>query len=131
MKLTLALLSLALSTSALAADTNAPYNPHSGMNMQGNPHAGMSLTGSGQGKVAMSQQGTVLSTINVPQYTYIEVRQGKDSRWLATTTVSVKKGDVIRFDDGMMMRNFYSKTLKRTFPSIAFVSRVEVGGGKK
>ena len=121
MKLTLALLSLALSTSALAAGTSTPYNPH----------AGMSLTGMGQGKVAMSQQGTVLSTINVPQYTYIEVRLGKDSRWLATTTVSVKKGDVIRFDDGMMMRNFYSKTLKRTFPSIAFVSRVEVGGGKK
>jgi hypothetical protein len=40
--------------------------------------------------------------------------------------VVAKKGDVIRFDDGMVMTNFESKTLKRTFPSVTFVSSVVV-----
>ena len=38
----------------------------------------------------------------------------------------VKKGDVIRFDNGMAMTNFHSKTLNRTFPSVLFVNSVVV-----
>ncbi|MFH1043917.1 MAG: hypothetical protein V1796_02400 [Pseudomonadota bacterium] len=34
------------------------------------------------------------------------------------------RGDVIRFDNDMVMTNFRSKTLNRTFPSVLFVSRV-------
>ncbi|MEK7361265.1 MAG: hypothetical protein AAB133_04205 [Pseudomonadota bacterium] len=60
------------------------------------------------------------------QYTYLEVTQNKKNLWLAASTVAVKKGDVIRFDDGMAMANFHSKSLNRTFPSITFVSRVVV-----
>jgi hypothetical protein len=125
----LCLASLALSTQVYAADTAAPHNPHAGMTMGTNPHAGMSLSGSASAE--LTQQGVVLTAIDVPQYTYIEVRQGKDSHWLATTTVAVKKGDVIRFGDGMMMSNFYSKSLKRTFDKIAFVSMVRVSNAKK
>lgn len=78
----------------------------------------------------LTQQGTVLSSIDVPSYTYIEVRQGKAVRWLAAATVKVNKGDTIRFDDGMVMTNHVSKTLNRTFSNITFVNRVEVGGKK-
>ena len=45
---------------------------------------------------------------------------------LAASTVAVKKGDVIRFDDGVVMTSFHSKSLNRTFPSITFVNRVVV-----
>ncbi len=123
MKSILALLALTCSSLAFAADSAPAKNPHPGMMLPAGPHSGMPM---GAAQMALNQQGTVLSTINVPTYTYIEVRQGKNSRWLAATTVALKKGDAIRFDDGMMMTNFYSKTLKRTFPSIAFVSKVEV-----
>lgn len=126
MKYLAILLAASLSSSAFAASPAAPKDPHAGMMLPGNPQGGM-----GAPMMALNQQGTVLSSIDVPQYTYIEVRQDKQSRWLAASTVAVKKGDVIRFDDGMLMTNFYSKSLKRTFPSISFVNKVEVGGKRK
>ena len=112
---------LALSASVLAAPPSAPANPHTGMKMPAMSGPAVQLT----------QEATVLSTISVPEYSYIEAAQGKKTVWLAATTVAVKKGDVIRFDDGMVMNNFYSKTLKRTFPSIVFVNSVAVAGKKK
>ena len=115
------LLALSLSASALAAEPAAPVNPHAGMKMPAMSAPGIQLT----------QKATVLSTLNVPQYTYIEASQDKKTLWLAATTLTVKKGDVIRFDDGMAMTNFYSQSLKRTFPSILFVNSVVVSNGKK
>jgi len=84
----------------------------------------------GDGKIVpdaqLPQKGKVLSSIDAAGYTYIEVSQNKKTLWLAGTQIAVKKGDVIRFDDGMVMTNFNSKTLNRTFPSVTFVSRVVV-----
>jgi len=75
---------------------------------------------------ALTQTAKVVSTIKSPPYTYLEVSQGKQTRWLAATIIAVKAGDVIQFDEGLEMRDFHSKTLKRTFPSIFFVNKVEV-----
>jgi len=76
--------------------------------------------------ISLTQKAQVLSTIEVPQYTYIEVMQDNKNRWLAATTVAVKKGDTIQFNDGTTMINFNSKTLNRTFANITFVDRVVV-----
>ncbi|MCX7087089.1 MAG: hypothetical protein NTV00_03435 [Methylococcales bacterium] len=73
---------------------------------------------------ALAQKAKVIEVINVPQYTYLEVSQNNQSRWIAAPSVDVKKEDVIAFNDGAMMTDFYSKTLDRTFPSIAFVNQV-------
>ncbi len=86
----------------------------------------MTKQGKGAPEIPLPQKARVLSITNVPQYTYIEVTQNKKNLWLAASTVAVKKGDVIRFDDGMVMTNFHSKSLNRTFPSITFVNRVVV-----
>jgi hypothetical protein len=80
----------------------------------------------GAPEAQLPQKAKVLSAIDAAGYTYLEVTQNKKTLWLAGTKVAVKKGDVIRFDDGMVMTNFESKTLKRTFPSVTFVSRVVV-----
>ncbi|MBI4291914.1 MAG: hypothetical protein HY661_10580 [Betaproteobacteria bacterium] len=90
------------------------------------PHQGMQMPSAAAPEAKLSQKGKVQSAINVPQYTYLEVTQNKKTRWLAVSTVAVKKGDVIRFDDGMEMTNFHSKSLNRTFPSVFFVQRVVV-----
>lgn len=74
----------------------------------------------------LPQKGKVLSVIDVPSYTYIEVAQDKKTRWIAGPTVAVKKGDVVRFEEGMIMTNFHSKTLNRDFPIISFVNKVVV-----
>jgi hypothetical protein len=114
------LFALVLSASAVAGETAKPANPHAGM-PSANPHAG-----AGMNSLTLSQSGTVLSTIDVPTYTYVEVSQGKKTMWLAALTTPVKKGDMVHFDNGMPMKNFYSKSLKRTFPSIVFVSQLVV-----
>ncbi len=75
-------------------------------------------------------KATVVSIINVPQFTYIEIGEGKQTEWLATGTVAVKKGDVIQFEGGSTMTNFKSKVLNRTFPIITLVNQVTVVGGK-
>ena len=108
------LFALMLSTSAFAADP-APVNPHAGMGAQ---------------KTMLNQTGKVLSTISVPSYTYVEVSQGKKTLWVAASASPVKKGDMVRFDDGMVMHNFHSKSLNRTFPSIVFVNSLVVDNGK-
>lgn len=74
----------------------------------------------------LPQKGKVLSTLDAKPYIYLEVAQNKKTFWLAATAVPVKKGDVIRFDDGTVMNNFHSKTLNRSFPSVLFVNRVMV-----
>jgi hypothetical protein len=117
------LFALILSPSAFAADP-APVNPHAGMDMHG---VGMHNE---MHKAMLTQSGTVLSTISVPSYTYVEVSQDNKTIWLATTNAAVKQGDKVKFDEGMVMDNFYSKSLKRTFPSIVFVNSLVVDTDK-
>ncbi|MDD5175051.1 MAG: NrfJ-related protein [Sterolibacterium sp.] len=74
----------------------------------------------------LPQKGKVLNVINVPQYTYLEVAQDKKTLWVAAPTVTVKKGDMVRFAEGMLMTNFHSNTLNRDFPIISFVDKVVV-----
>jgi hypothetical protein len=88
------------------------------------------MTSSDTSDVVQTQKATVISTINIPQFTYLEVKQDNQTRWLATSTNSAKKGDVVQFDNGSTMENFKSKALNRTFPSITFVNRVTIVNGK-
>ncbi len=118
------LFALALAAPALAADPAMPANPHQGTQMA-NPHGP-----GGSVPIALTQSGKVLSSIDVPTYTYIEVSQGKNKLWLAALTSKVKKGDTVRFDEGMTMDNFHSKGLNRTFAKIVFVNKLEVVGKK-
>lgn len=102
---------------AIAAESLPPGHPGADANKQGHKRVL---------EAPLSQKARVLDAIDVPQYTYLEVTQNKKTLWLAGPTVAAKKGDVVRFDDGMAMANFHSKTLNRTFPSITFVNRVVV-----
>lgn len=85
---------------------------------------------SGEPEVVQTETATVVSTIEVPQFTYLEVKQNNQTRWLASSTIAAKKGDVIQFDSGSTMDNFKSNALNRTFPSITFVNRATIVKGK-
>jgi len=76
----------------------------------------------------LPQKGKALDVISVPQYTYVQVSQGKESIWIAGPAVQVKKGDTVHFDNGMVMKDFHSNSLDRTFPGILFVNQIAVGG---
>ena len=93
------------------------------------PPAAGSAAGKAQPAAAndqMPRKGKVLSSIDASIYTYVELTENGKTVWIAAPTVKVKKGDMIRFSDGAVMSNFYSKSLNRTFPAVVFVGKAEV-----
>jgi hypothetical protein len=76
-------------------------------------------------KEADAKTGMVLETMDVEPYTYIRLDMQGQEVWLASTPVSVAKGELIRYSGEMVMQDFYSKTLDRTFPFILFVNGVQ------
>jgi hypothetical protein len=69
--------------------------------------------------------------MNAANYTYVCVDTGSEKIWAAAPEFQVKVGDHVVVPDGMAMRNYHSKTLKRDFPLVYFVGSVlnETSGG--
>jgi hypothetical protein len=74
--------------------------------------------------------GKVVETMNAGNYTYVQVDDGSKKIWAAAPQFVVAVGDKVVVPDGMAMRDFYSKTLGRTFDIVSFVPSVQVVGGK-
>ena len=66
--------------------------------------------------------GEVLEIKDVDSYTYLRLKTKDGETWAAVTTAAVKKGATVTIENAMVMNNFESKTLKKTFPSIVFGS---------
>ena len=65
--------------------------------------------------------GKVLQTINSGGYSYVFLQKKSGGKiWVAIPESPVKVGDQLSFSPGNEMKNFESKTLKRTFDSIIF-----------
>ena len=66
--------------------------------------------------------GKVLETMDAAGYTYINVETETGEKWIAVNQSAVEVGEEVTFMDGMVMQNFFSKALDRTFPEIVFSS---------
>jgi hypothetical protein len=66
--------------------------------------------------------GKVLETMDASGYTYMNVETDEGAKWVAVNQTPVAVGDEVTFMDGMVMQNFVSKSLDRTFPEIVFSS---------
>jgi len=64
--------------------------------------------------------GKVLETMDAAGYTYMNVETAEGAKWVAVTQSTVAVGDEVTFMGGMVMQNFVSKSLDRTFPEIIF-----------
>ncbi len=84
--------------------------------------AAMPKGGGGAAPQANTVTGTVLEAMDSSGYTYMHVDTGKEKIWVAVPASKVKKGDKVTYNQGMVMPNFHSKTLKRTFDKIIFSS---------
>lgn len=73
-----------------------------------------------------ANEGKVLSTLDAPGYTYMELANTEKRFWIAAPTTRVKVGDRVRFDQSLVMKNFNSKTLNRTFDQIIFVNSATI-----
>jgi len=64
---------------------------------------------------------TVTQVNDAAGYSYMKVKENNQEYWIATNQMKVKKGDVIYFSQTLLMKNFHSKTLNKTFDKILFV----------
>ena len=61
--------------------------------------------------------------IQSTNYTYLRISEDGKDRWIAITRQEVTIGKPYYYEPNIEMTNFTSKELKRTFPSIYFVSK--------
>lgn len=73
-------------------------------------------------------EGVVKETTNTTTYTYVLLSRPEGEAWLAGPRTPLKVGDRIRTAPGMMMKEFASPSLKRTFPEIWFVGAIRPAG---
>jgi len=64
--------------------------------------------------------GKVVETMNAAGYTYVCLENSGRKTWVAVPEMKVKVGQQVSCQPGVVMQNFTSKTLKRTFDSIVF-----------
>ena len=67
----------------------------------------------------------VLETMNGGGYTYVQVKTDSGVIWAAGPQAAVKVGDKVNLGDGMLMSDFHSETLDRTFEEIYFVGGMD------
>lgn len=81
---------------------------------------------------ANSWTGEVLETMNSGGYTYVYVDTGAEKIWAAATetATAITVGQRVTVPKGMMMQNFPSKTLDRTFEEIYFVGGIYAEGAQ-
>jgi len=65
-------------------------------------------------------KGKVLETMDAAGYTYLNLETDAGPKWIAVNQTAVTVGEEVTYMDGMVMQNFFSKTLDRTFPEIVF-----------
>ena len=74
----------------------------------------------------LPNKGKVISSMDANDFTCIEVERNGAIEWIAAPKMAAKPGRTLRYKEGSVMTNFYSKLLKRTFDSVMFVGHVAV-----
>jgi len=75
--------------------------------------------------------GKAMQTMDVSQYTYVEIDTCDGLVWVAGPVTQVKVGDAVEVSGGVPMVNFRSSTLDRTFDKIQLVSAIDVKSQQK
>ncbi|MBI3375666.1 MAG: nucleotide-binding protein [Betaproteobacteria bacterium] len=73
-------------------------------------------------------KGEVLEVRDVETYTYLRLKTKDGETWAAVPKTAVKKGAEITIENALLMTNFESKSMKKTFDRIVFGSLADTGG---
>lgn len=68
----------------------------------------------------MVVKGEVLEVRDVESYTYLRLKTRKGETWAAVNRAEVKKGSAVTIENAMVMHDFESKSLHKTFKTILF-----------
>lgn len=66
--------------------------------------------------------GEVLEVQDVESYTYLRLKTRDGETWAAVGRAPVRKGATVTIEDAMVVNNFESRSLKKTFQTIVFGS---------
>ena len=66
----------------------------------------------------------VQEVVQATSYTYLRVKEVDKDFWMAINKRQIEPGATISFKGGLLMKNFQSKDLQRTFETIYFVNRI-------
>lgn len=66
--------------------------------------------------------GEVLEVQEVESYTYLRLNTRDGETWAAVSRAPVKKGATVTIEDAMVVNNFESRSLQKTFQTIVFGS---------
>ena len=75
---------------------------------------------------ALANEGVVKQLLHTEMYSYVQVLNQGKLEWIAGPKTDLPINARIQYSKGVYMTNFYSKELKRPFPAVTFVSRIEV-----
>ena len=82
------------------------------------------------GDIGSITEGRIAQTMDSGGYTYMLVEKGADKVWVAIPHSDVKDGQQVSFHPGVVMHNFNSTTLNRTFQDIIFSAGLTSGHGE-
>ena len=127
------------STRASASETTATATTGAGAGPGAAPGAGIGAPGAasstpdnaaGPGGPTSTHafSGAIVETMNAGGYTYAQLKGDANAVWIAGPEFDAKVGEVVAVSLDMPMQDFESKTLKRTFPLLYFVSEVARNG---
>ena len=70
-------------------------------------------------------KGIVQEVLQVSSYTYLYVlEEDETKRWLAVPTIEAKLGEIYYYKGGMVMPNFKSAELNKSFDAVVFLSNI-------
>jgi hypothetical protein len=69
-------------------------------------------------------QGVVTEVLHVREYSYILLDENGQEKWIAAPITQVQQGTTIYYGKAMLMENFESKDLNKTFDKVYFVENV-------
>ena len=77
---------------------------------------------------AQGLSGKVLERIDASPYCYLRIQTARGEVWAAVPEAKIEKGTEVTIANPMLMANFESKTLNRTFAEVFFGTLAPAGG---
>jgi len=70
------------------------------------------------------QFAVIQEVLQTSNYTYLRVKADTAGQWLAVPSIKLNVGDTCYYNGGLVMPDFTSKELKRTFHTVVFLEHV-------
>lgn len=114
---------LLIAAAAIGCNSNKSQAPVVAAPVQGAPAPQAQAPAAG-----LSITGKLLERIEASPYCYLRIKTASGEVWAAVPETKVEKGAEVTVAGAMIMRDFESKTLKRTFAEVYFGTLAPAGG---